>query len=474
VSYAGNEGSETVHAAAPMAEAEALYLIEVRGARKKYCRDFRRSLYYGLQDVASALLLRDPHPEELRQHEFWAVDGVSFKLRRGESVGLLGHNGAGKSTLLKLITGQRSLTAGQVTTRGRVVALTELGLGFDGALTGRENAYLNAAILGLPRHKLTPIIEDIIDFAGIREFIDSAVQTYSSGMKARLGFSVATHLEPDILIVDEVLAVGDLAFRRKCIQHVMGYLRRGGSLVLVTHDPGLVQAVCSRCVMMDHGRVVFDGDAVEGVQLYLDFGRAIARPANLAADPSRPPPPSAGGQPAPQNTVPTGTHPPARRRGSELSDEKPVIVDAFELIPEAGPSLLTGQAARVRLRCRSKIGGPVGWGAIVRTRDLRTNIFAFGLGFDGESIDLHAGENVLECRIPHLPLQPGNYAICGGVSDLETIQAIAALGFEDAPDFFSVETGEASRNTNWQDVMQTLVQVPVEWIHSTDAGSHET
>jgi ABC-2 type transport system ATP-binding protein len=156
------------------------------------------------------------------------------------------------------------------------VALTELGLGFDPALTGRENAYVNASVLGVPRAKLEPLIDAIVDFAGLREFIDASVQTYSSGMKARLGFAVAAHLDPDILIIDEVLAVGDLAFRRKCMKRIQGFLREGGSLVLMAHDPVLVQNICTRCLVMERGRVIFDGPSVEGVDLHFQIGHVAS------------------------------------------------------------------------------------------------------------------------------------------------------------------------------------------------------
>ena len=154
--------------AAPAEKEQDDWVIKASGVRKKYCRDLRRSLWYSFREVLEALSLRKGKPEVLREHEFWAIDNISFQLRRGDSLGLLGRNGAGKSTLLKVLTGQRSLTAGTVTTRGRIVALTELGLGFDPALTGRENAYVNAAVHGMSRRQFDKIIERIIDFSELR------------------------------------------------------------------------------------------------------------------------------------------------------------------------------------------------------------------------------------------------------------------------------------------------------------------
>jgi ABC-type polysaccharide/polyol phosphate transport system ATPase subunit len=454
--------------AAPQA-VESACLIEAVGVSKKYCRNFRKSLSYAMRDVLCGLFPGNDRTI-LRPDEFWAVKDVSFTLNRGDSLGLIGQNGAGKSTLLKLLTGQRALTAGKVITRGRVVALTELGLGFDPVLSGRENAYINGAVLGVPRAKLDLIIEDIIDFAGIREFIDSAVQTYSSGMKARLGFSVATHLNPDILIVDEVLAVGDLAFRRKCVEHIQGFLRRGGSMLLVAHDYYLVQTICNRCLVMEKGRLILDGGSVEGVNLHFEMGHA----GRLEA---------VGGSTVPIDTGDGQTNernwlsPSSDKKGSALSpeprpvvalrpiltDEHPVVVDRFEVLPESDPVLMTGSSAIVTIYCRSRISIVAGWGFLICTADLLTSIFSCSIGLDGRSVAIQPGENQFRCRIPTLPLCSGNYAIRGGVSDLNTSMAIAILGFQDSPNFFAVKGAQVDRTSNWHALLNDLVSVPVEW-----------
>ena len=445
---------------------DSTYLIEAVDVSKKYCRNFRNSLSYAVRDVLSSFFPRK-NRTMLRPDEFWAVKDVSFTLSRGDSLGLIGQNGAGKSTLLKILTGQRALTAGKVIMRGRVVALTELGLGFDPVMSGRENAYINAAVFGVPRAKLDLIIEDIIDFAGIREFIDSAVQTYSSGMKARLGFSVATHLNPDILIVDEVLAVGDLAFRRKCVEHIQGFLRRGGSMLLVAHDPYLVQTICNRCLVMEKGRLIFDGGSVEGVNLHFELGHA----ARLEA---------VGGSTLPGSTVSidtgdgqtdernwlspsSGKTVPAVSLRPILTDEHPVVVDRFEVLPESDSVLMTGSSAIVTIYCRSRITVAAGWGFLVCTADLVTCIFSCSIGLDGRSVSIQPGENQFRCRIPTLLLCPGNYAIRGGVSDLNSSMAIALLGFEDAPNFFAVKGAQVNKTSNWHALLNDLVSVPVEW-----------
>jgi lipopolysaccharide transport system ATP-binding protein len=448
---------------------ESACLIEAVGVSKKYCRNFRKSLSYAMRDVLRGLL---PGKDRaiLRPDEFWAVKDVSFTLSRGDSLGLIGQNGAGKSTLLKILTGQRALTAGKVTMRGRVVALTELGLGFDPVMSGRENAYINAAVFGVPRVKLDLIIEEIIDFAGIREFIDSAVQTYSSGMKARLGFSVATHLNPDILIVDEVLAVGDLAFRRKCVEHIQGFLRRGGSMLLVAHDPYLVQTICNRCLVMEKGRLIFDGGSVEGVNLHFELGHAGRL---QAVGGSTVPIDTGDGQTDERNwlspssgkkgpVVPPEPSPAVSLRPI-LTDEHPVVVDRFEVLPESDPVLMTGSSAIVTIYCRSRITVAAGWGFLISTSDLLTSIFSCSIGLDGRSVVIQPGENRFRCRIPNLPLCAGNYAIRGGVSDLDTSMAIALLGFQDSPNFFAVKGAQVDKTNNLHALLNDLVSVPVEW-----------
>jgi ABC-type polysaccharide/polyol phosphate transport system ATPase subunit len=428
------------------------WLIDARGVRKKYCRDLRRSLWYGARDVWDALTLRGKKTETLREFEFWALDDVSFQLRRGDSLGLLGRNGAGKSTLLKLITGQRSLSAGTIATRGRIVALAELGLGFNPVLSGRENAYVNAAVHGIPRRAFAPILEEIIDFSEIREFIDAAVQTYSSGMKARLGFAIAAHLNPDILVVDEVLAVGDLDFKRKCVKHIQAYLRQGGSMVLVAHDPYLVQAICNRCIVLDKGRVVFEGSGVEGVSFHFELGRSkqyssIADEAERVLGDSL-------------MAAEAGTQP----EGEPFPDGVQVMIDGFEVQALDGSLLRAGCAARVLLRYRSKIRTQVTWGFSICTADLQTNITSCAKDTDGEISWIEVGAGTLACRLPEFPLQAGVYAIRGGIGEVESRTAFAVRGYRDKPDFFTVSAGEASRVNNFKMGSSDLIAIRTDWL----------
>lgn len=193
------------------------------------------------------------------KEDFWALRDVNFEIEAGSTIGLIGHNGSGKSTLLKVIGGIIEPTSGSVQRRGRLAALLELGAGFHQDLTGRENVYLNASILGLTRKETDRYFDDIVDFSGIGGFIDTQVKFYSSGMYVRLAFAVAIHVDPDLLLVDEVLSVGDEAFQRKCLDKIREFQAEGRTIVLVTHSLGQVTEMCDRAVLLNHGSVAFDG-----------------------------------------------------------------------------------------------------------------------------------------------------------------------------------------------------------------------
>ncbi|MDR6904651.1 ABC-2 type transport system ATP-binding protein [Agromyces sp. 3263] len=208
-----------------------------------------------------------------RRHreDFWALDGVSATIQAGHTVALIGHNGSGKSTLLKVIGGIIDPTSGSVERRGRIAALLELGAGFHPDLTGRENVFLNASIMGLSRAETEQRFEDILDFSGIGEFIDSQVKFYSSGMYVRLAFAVAVHTDPDLLLVDEVLAVGDEAFQRKCLDKIRSFQNEGRTIVLVTHTLSQVTELCDRAILLNAGKVDYDGEPREAVARFRDI-----------------------------------------------------------------------------------------------------------------------------------------------------------------------------------------------------------
>ncbi len=201
---------------------------------------------------------------------FLALDHVSFEVEKGERVGIIGRNGAGKSTLLKLISRITAPTTGDIWLDGRVASMLEVGTGFNGELTGRENIYMNGAILGMRKREIDAKIEDIIEFSECRQFIDTPVKRYSSGMYVKLAFSVSAYLDADIMIMDEVLAVGDLAFRKKCLEKMDEVSRAGGRTVLfVSHNMNTIRQFCDRCMVLDRGRIIFDGDVEKAIDLYV-------------------------------------------------------------------------------------------------------------------------------------------------------------------------------------------------------------
>jgi lipopolysaccharide transport system ATP-binding protein len=229
-------------------------------------------LYDSLRDLVPALtgrLLRRPVEGGLAKREFWAVRDVSLQVKRGEAFGVIGPNGAGKSTILKLLSGIMRPTRGSLTVRGRLSALIEVGAGFHPDLTGRENVFLNGTILGMTRREIARRFDEIVAFSGLEDFIDTPVKRYSSGMYARLGFSVAAHVDPDILIVDEVLSVGDYIFQQKCMERMTRVIRGSATVIFVSHNLRAVAELCQRAVLMDHGQAVAIGPTDEVIRTYM-------------------------------------------------------------------------------------------------------------------------------------------------------------------------------------------------------------
>ncbi|HEX7168035.1 MAG TPA: ABC transporter ATP-binding protein [Acidimicrobiales bacterium] len=239
-------------------------------------KDFR--LY---REKYTSLKERLIHLGRVPYEDFKALDDVSLSIEAGQTVGLLGHNGSGKSTLLKCIAGILQPSTGSVTTVGRLAALLELGAGFHPDLSGRENVYLNASILGMKKADVDPIFDDIVAFAGLEQFIDTPVRHYSSGMYIRLGFSVAINVDPEILLVDEVLAVGDEAFQRKCIDKVKTFQAEGRTIVIVTHAVEHVRMLCDKAAALDHGRLVIEGEPNDVIR---EFRERLMSGVSSAAD----------------------------------------------------------------------------------------------------------------------------------------------------------------------------------------------
>jgi len=365
-------------------------------------------LWYGVKDIANELFIfgTEKNTNNLRPNEFWALRDVSFELKRGESLAILGANGAGKSTLLKSLYGLIRPDSGYINIRGNLNALIELGAGLDPVLTGRENIYLRASLTGLKRFQVEPLTESIITFAGLEEFIDAPVQFYSSGMMARLAYSITVHLSSDILLVDEVIAVGDLEFQRKCIDNMRDYLSKGGSIVLVSHTPYHIQSVCKRGILLDKGELIFEGTANEVLDKY--FQNMHRRELS-------------------QHT----------KQDNTLSKERPLVIESVLLKPVEGDKIETEKDAvlTINYRALNRIEN-VAWGFNFWTYNDDVCIAGNGNGIPQT---LNAGAGKLSCLIPKFPLLPGTYLIKGAISNLISTQVLATFGLEDAPIEFTVK-----------------------------------
>ncbi|MGO1316381.1 MAG: ABC transporter ATP-binding protein [Cellulomonadaceae bacterium] len=316
-----------------------------------------------------------------RHEDFWALRDVSLEIPEGKTFGLLGNNGSGKSTLLKCIARILTPNTGSIVSRGRMAAMLEVGSGFHPELTGRENVYLNGSILGMNRHEVDRKFSDIVDFAGIGEFIDQPVKNYSSGMYVRLGFSVSIHVEPDILLVDEILAVGDAEFQERCMAKFSEFRREGRTVVVVSHGLEQMRSFCDEAAWLSHGRLMGTGPVAEVIENYSEAAH-LAKPVE-------------GG-------------------GSRIGSGEAQIT-AIEWLHEDGRDARicrTSEAIRIRLHysASQRIERPV-FGVSVQTLDDRLvwGHLSHDAGFIPESIE--PGEGTLDVVIPHLPLRPETYTL---------------------------------------------------------------
>jgi len=361
-------------------------LIRANEVGKKFCRDLKRSLRYGLTDLVSEAIGARRQSSALRPGEFWALQDICFELRRGESLGLIGPNGAGKTTLLRMLNGLIRPDTGRIEVRGRMQALIALGAGFNPILTGRENVYINGAVLGIPKREIDRRFDEIVDFSGVEEFIDAPVQSYSSGMAVRLGFAVAIHMDPDILLVDEVLAVGDLSFRARCSRKLGELKERGVPWILVSHDMGTIRNQTNRVMVLEHGRCSYIGPPDEAISLYRV---AASRPAHSSAADSG-------------------------RNGDDPIETREARITDVRLLNGCGEecaAFRTGDPLRVEVRFET---------------DAAIESAAFGIAFysgdgdcltgantaiDGLEIEKLAGTGSAWFEIGHIPFLPGIYRV---------------------------------------------------------------
>ena len=380
--------------------------ITVDGVSKKYCTSLRRTMLYGARDLVSDLFRARRSSDRLRRGEFWALKDLSLDLRRGEWLGLVGPNGAGKSTLLKLLNGIIRPDSGRIEICGKLRGLIELGAGFHPLLTGRENVYLQGAIMGLTRREIDAKFDEIADFAGIGDFLDAPVKFYSSGMHARLGFSIAIAFDPDILVIDEVLAVGDIAFQEKCMRRMERMRAKDKAVLMVQQHTYWIEALCDRAIWLDRGQCVRAGRASEVVSAYLDDQdrRLVASVREEAAD-------VAG------------------------ASSTPVTVDAVELVGADG-------AAKDVFRAGERMTVRIAYTAHERVEAPLFNIRVFNRGYgvleasmliDGPVVDAIEGQGVVECRLDELPLTPKVYELVvfarakEGVSDILPMRTYAVF-----------------------------------------------
>jgi lipopolysaccharide transport system ATP-binding protein len=368
-------------------------IIEIEGLGKSYRIGANREKYLSLRDemakTAHGFYRRfvSRHRHVPKDEEFLALKDVSFSVHEGEAVGIIGRNGAGKSTLLKILSKITPPTTGKITLRGRIASLLEVGTGFHPELTGRDNIYLNGAILGMTRAEIKRKFDEIVAFAEVEKFLDTPVKRYSSGMYVRLAFAVAAHLEPEILIVDEVLAVGDAEFQKKCLGKMGEVARSGRTVLFVSHNMAAVENLCPRCVLLKHGTVEFDGPTTQTLPLYL---AGFLRPSSesLAARTDR---------------EGVGT---IRLVGVQVSVNNKASVAA-----------ITGKPCTLRFDFVSVSKGKIAPSIAFTIRDSRAQ-FLSRLSSDdtGSSLPVAEGRGAFLCHIPKLPLIPGQYRITPTIS----------------------------------------------------------
>lgn len=352
-------------------------------------RTLRESITGGLT-AAGRRLFRRSQTNNKKAQDFWALRDVSFSVEPGEVVGVIGHNGAGKSTLLKVLSRITRPTAGEVRLRGRVGSLLEVGTGFHPELTGRENIFLNGSILGMARREVQQKFGQIVEFAEIGEFLDTPVKRYSSGMYTRLAFAVASHLEPEILIVDEVLAVGDAQFQQKCLGKMGEVSRSGRTVLFVSHTMTAVKSLCTRGILLQKGRVALDGDVDEVVDAYLTAGTDMALTGIIPED-------------APRISDSPGE---ARFRSVQVTN----------LSGEPTNQLYFGQPFQVRFVCDVLKTIPDGhYEVSISTRDGTHVTYATTMDGGQGSSQLEPGQHELAATFEGLTLLPRQYTIDLGI-----------------------------------------------------------
>jgi len=364
--------------------------IQIQHISKRYRIGALRTDYVTLRDRIAGMFRRRPASE--KRTEIWALRDIDLEVAQGQALGLIGHNGAGKSTLLKILSRITEPTAGRVLLHGRVASLLEVGTGFHPELTGRENIFLNGAILGMSREEIRENFDAIVAFAEIEKFLDTPVKRYSSGMYVRLAFAVAAHLTPEILLVDEVLAVGDLEFQRRCLGRMNEVARSGRTVVFVSHNLAAIESLCTRSVLLSGGRVVESGSTREVIARY------IARKGESTFD----------------------LRGVADREGSgraRITRLELLTLDGSAAIDEV--EMLQGFRVRLHYETSERLPGTSFGVGIMNERNERA--FLSESTDRGVRIDLEPGEGAVECMVPAQNLLPGTYRFEIWISDVPDV-----------------------------------------------------
>lgn len=396
--------------------------IAAEGLALVRCRSPALGALYGLRDMAREMAGARAMNDRLRLHEFRALEGVDLTLGRGEALAVIGPNGAGKSTLVKVLAGLLKPSRGRITVTGRIEAIIELGGGLDPFLTGRENCTVAGRLRAIEGSDLHEYIDQVEEFAELGDAFDAPVGSYSSGMQARLAFALAAMAHPEILLVDEALAVGDHAFQRRCVEFINQLLRRGGSLIFVSHNSFQVQSLCQRGILMEKGRTLFAGSAVDAVRAMLDLSRRENR----------------------QSQQPNGTGSLRLVRLASLDGGPPITGQPAELVAEYQ---------------LERDFDDVSWGFEIWTADEQACITG-AQNMDRRSF--RAGRGELRCLIDHLPLTDGRYAVKLNLTDLMAGAPIALAGFEIASEMIDVRS-PVTMVTNYHVQRGQMTVLPVRW-----------
>lgn len=372
-------------------------IISIRNVSKKFKIYHEKNL--NIKYAALNFLARN---KSSKYNEFWALKNINLDIKKGETIGIIGENGSGKSTLLKLITGILYPDQGDILKKGKIAALIEIGAGFHSELSGRENIKINASILGFSKKETEDNLEKIIEFSGLKKFIDNPIKTYSSGMYVRLGFSIAIHVNPDILLIDEVLSVGDENFQKKCLRKIDKFRKQGKTIVLVSHDLSTIQKICNRVVLIDKGMLVSQGNPLDVISQY---HKILYEKEKKDSIPEQE-------EPSEEET-PQGDE--TRRWGSKEVEIKRIEFLNKEDTPKDTFKIGDYIKIRIHYSAKKKIRKPVFGIALYREDGLHIN--GPNTKTSDYNIDSVEGTGFIDYVIDSIPLQPGIYFITVAILD---------------------------------------------------------